>query len=73
MIRGGTEERCPTGSRVRWDIPAREKMPPLKAYWYEGLNATTTDRPVGVTRLLTGNARNLPPLLAELQMQYPDE
>jgi predicted dehydrogenase len=73
MIRGGTEERCPTGSRVRWDIPAREKMPPLKAYWYEGLNATTTDSPVGVTRLLTGNARNLPPLLAELQKQYPDE
>ena len=73
MIRGGTDERFPTGSRVRWDVPARDNMPPLKVYWYEGLNATTTDSPTGNNRTVAGKARNLPPLLAELQKQYPDE
>jgi predicted dehydrogenase len=73
MIRGGTDERYPTGSRVRWDVPARAGMPPLKVYWYEGLNATTTDSPSGFYRTVKGKARNLPPLLAELQKQYPDE
>jgi predicted dehydrogenase len=73
MNRGGTDERYPTGSRVRWDIPARGDMPPFKAYWYEGLNATTTATPTGANRTIAGDARNLPPLLAELQKQYPDE
>jgi hypothetical protein len=73
MIRGGTDERYPTGSRVRWDVPARDNLPPLKVYWYEGLNATTPDSPTGFYRTVTGKARNLPPLLAKLQKQYPDE
>ena len=38
-VRGGTDERYPLGSRVRWDIPARGDMPPCKAYWYEGLES----------------------------------
>ena len=29
-IRGGSDERYPTGSRLRWDIPARGDMPPLE-------------------------------------------
>jgi predicted dehydrogenase len=73
MIRGGSDERYPTGSRVRWDVPARDGLPPLKVYWYEGLNATTTDDTTGKNRAVIGKARNLPPLLAELQKQYPDE
>jgi predicted dehydrogenase len=73
MIRGGTDERYPTGSRLRWDVPARDDMPPLKVYWYEGLNATTTDDAAGKNRAAVGKARNLPPLLAELLKQYPDE
>jgi predicted dehydrogenase len=73
MIRGGTDERCPTGSRVRWDIPARANLPPLKVYWYEGLNATATESPVGAYRSVQGKARNLPPLLGQLQKEYPDE
>jgi predicted dehydrogenase len=73
MIRGGTDERYPTGSRVRWDVPARGGLPPLKVYWYEGLNATTTGDATGKNRSVAGKARNLPPLLAELQKQYPDE
>jgi len=30
-------ERYPLGGRIRFDIPARGSLPPLKAYWYEGL------------------------------------
>jgi predicted dehydrogenase len=72
-IRGGSDERYPTGSRIRWDVPARGDMPALKAYWWEGLNPTTTAKPSGGVRQARGEARNLPPLLAQLQKQYPDE
>ena len=73
FVRGGTDERFPLGSRVRWDIPARGAMPPLKAYWYEGLNPATPDHPGRSTHAAEGPARNLPPLVAELQAKYPDE
>ncbi len=33
---GGTDERYPTGTRIRWDFPARGDMPPVKVYWYDG-------------------------------------
>ncbi len=72
-IRGGTDERYPTGCRVRWDIPARGDMPPLKAYWYDGLNQNATGEAVGKLHAATGKDRNLPPLLLELQKKYPDE
>ncbi|MBL9167772.1 MAG: Gfo/Idh/MocA family oxidoreductase [Verrucomicrobiales bacterium] len=73
QLRGGSDERYPTGSRVRWDIPARGDMPALKAYWYEGLNATTTGKPMGSLRAVKGDDRNLPALLLELRAKYPDE
>lgn len=73
QLRGGSDERYPMGSRVRWDIPAREDMPPVKVYWYEGLNETTTGKPQGNLRAVKGNDRNFPPLLLKLREQYPDE
>ncbi|MBE0544860.1 MAG: Gfo/Idh/MocA family oxidoreductase [Verrucomicrobia bacterium] len=72
-IRGGSKERYPTGSRIRWDCPARGDMPAVKVYWYEGLNATTTEAPYGNLRMARGEARNLPPILLELRKQYPEE
>jgi predicted dehydrogenase len=72
-LRGGSDERYPTGSRVRWDIPARGDLPALKVHWYEGLNATTTGTPFGALRAARGDDRNLPDLLLELRKQYPDE
>lgn len=72
-IRGGSKERYPTGSRIRWDFPARGNMAPVKVYWYEGLNKTTTEEPFGNLKVARGDARNLPPLLLELRKQYPDE
>src|ERR1043166_2689696 len=39
--RGGSDERYPTGSRIRWDIPARGDMPAFKAYWYRSEEHTS--------------------------------
>jgi predicted dehydrogenase len=72
-IRGGSDERYPTGSRIRWDCPARGDLPPVKAYWYEGFRKGATGEGAGVLRTAAGDARCLPPLLAELQKKYPDE
>lgn len=72
-VRGGSDERYPTGARLRYDIPARGEMPPFKAYWYEGLKKDTTATASGQLQAAKGAARNLPPLLSELQQQYPDE
>ena len=49
-MRGGSDERYPTGCRLRWDIPARGDMPPLKAYWYEGLKRTRPAAPAASSR-----------------------
>jgi predicted dehydrogenase len=72
-IRGGTNECYPTGSRVRWDIPARGDMPPVKAYWYEGFKKDAQGNPADDPKAAKGEGRNFPPLLLELQKQYPDE
>jgi predicted dehydrogenase len=70
---GGTEERCPVGTTIRWDFPARSEMPAMKAYWYDGRQGD--DDPGDGHKGATGTKgpRNLPPLMAELQKQYPDE
>jgi predicted dehydrogenase len=72
-MRGGSDERYPMGSRVRWDVPARGDMPALKAYWYEGLKQDATGRPDGKLRAVKGDDRNFPALLHELVAKYPDE
>jgi hypothetical protein len=73
-IRGGSAERYPIGSRIRYDIPARGEMPAFKAYWYEGLNKDAPESAVtGNLHAAKGTARNLPPLLLELLKQYPDD
>ena len=72
-IHGGSDERYPTGSRVRWDVPARGDMPALKTYWYEGLRKDAKEGASGNLRTAKGDARNFPPLLLELRKQYPDE
>ncbi len=73
QMRGGSDERYPLGSRIRWDIPARGDMPPVKSYWYEGLNPTTTDKASGGLHAAKGKARYLPPLFVEMCAKYPDE
>ena len=72
-VRGGSDERYPLGSRIRYDIAARGNMPPMKAYWYEGLNPTAPDGNFGGNHAALGKARNIPPLVDELEKKYPDE
>ena len=72
-VRGGSDERYPTGSRIRWDFGPRGTQPALKAYWYEGLRKDADAQASGNLRTAKGEARNLPPLLADLQKRYPEE
>ena len=73
QMRGGSDERYPTGSRVRWDFPARGSMPAVKVYWHEGLKQGATASAQGNLRTASGEARNLPPIYDELLKKYPDE
>lgn len=73
QMRGGSNERYPTGSRVRWDVPARGDLPALKVFWYEGLKQDAKGQPSGGLRSVKGDDRNLPPLLLDLIKQFPDE
>jgi predicted dehydrogenase len=73
QMRDGSDERYPMGSRIRWDVPARGDLPPLKVYWYEGLRQDAAEDPSGGLRTAKGKARNLPPLFDELLEKYPDE
>ncbi|HWI58152.1 MAG TPA: Gfo/Idh/MocA family oxidoreductase, partial [Bacillota bacterium] len=72
-VRDGTAERYPTGARIRWDFPARGDMPPVKVYWYEGLKKNSGASSANKLKSAKRNSQNLPPILAELQKQYPDE
>jgi len=72
-MREGSDERFPTGSRLRFDVPAREGMPPVKVYWYEGFQKNAPGGVTGRNQSAGRNVQNLPPMLVELKKQYPDE
>ncbi len=72
-MRGGSDERYPTGSRIRWDFPPRGGMAAVKVYWYEGLKKSATAEAGGVLKTAKGESRNIPPLIDELLKKYPDE
>jgi hypothetical protein len=67
MIGGGTEKH-PQSSVIRWQIPARDGMPPLKAYWYDGASLKLDAK--------AGSARgqiwtpNYPPMLLDFEKKY---
>jgi predicted dehydrogenase len=74
QMSGGSDERYPTGTRIRWDFPARGEMPPVKVYWYDGRigEGDTGDENKAIPKGPKGVV-NLPSLLLELQKKYPDE
>lgn len=73
-IYGGSEERLPTGTRIRWDFPARGDLAAVKVYWYDGrIGAGDTGDGNRASPKGTRGERNLPSLLKELQKEYPDE
>jgi predicted dehydrogenase len=70
---GGSDERYPTGTRIRWDVPARGTLPPVKLYWWDGKR--TGMQHAGIDKEDTEDsvakeARNRPPLVAELEKKY---
>jgi predicted dehydrogenase len=36
---GGSDERYPVGSSIRYEFPARGDLPPVKVHWYDGMKA----------------------------------
>ncbi len=72
---GGSDERYPTGARIRWDIPAREGMPAMKHYWYEGRigEGDAGDGTRGNVSKGPKGPHFLPPMLIDLMKQFPDE
>ena len=73
-IFGGSDERYPTGTRIRWDFPARAAMPAVKVYWYDGRIGTgdTGDENKATPKGPRGTP-NLPPLVQELKRKFPEE
>lgn len=71
---GGSDERYSTGTRIRWDFPARGEQPPVKVYWYDGRigDGDTGDGNKASPKGMRGE-QNFPPLLLELQKKYPEE
>lgn len=72
-IRGGSEERFPTGSRLRWDFPARGGQPAVKVFWYEGLKKEASGEGKGNLRQANASNQNLPPLLVEMRNKFAED
>jgi predicted dehydrogenase len=72
-VRGGSDERYPIGDRLRYDFPARGDLPPVKAYWYEGLRPGAVGANFDKLHAAKGSDRYFPPLVDELMKEYPDE
>ncbi len=70
-VLGGSKERYPVGTRIRWDYPARGDMPPVKVYWYDGKRQGSENAGKGEDEdSVSQQAANLPPLLVDLKKQY---
>jgi len=59
---GGSDERYPIGSALRYEIPARGDLPPAKVYWYDGTEPDK-DNP-------SKQVPVRPPIVAEFQEKY---
>lgn len=70
---GGGGVVWPIRTRIRWDFPAREKMDPVKIYFYDGI-AAGLDYSESVEKRWRNIAKrefqNLPPLVLELEKKY---
>ena len=70
---GGSAERFPTGTRIRWDVPARGAMPPVKIYWWDGTRAgikSAGSDAEDTADSVSKKARNSPPLVEKLEKAY---
>ena len=67
---GGSEEKYPQGSIIRWEVPARGKMPALKVHWYDGMRTNTDPNVKDEQGKMAAMVPNPPPLAAELEKKY---
>jgi predicted dehydrogenase len=67
---GGSAERFPLVNAVRWDFPARDKLPPVKVFWYDGYRAAKTANPKKELGDEMEKSQNRPPLVVELEKKY---
>lgn len=71
MMAGGSEERYPVGTKIRWDFPARGDMPPVKVYWYDGRKQGLKSAGQGETAdSVDAKSAFRPPLVEELEKKY---
>ncbi len=67
---GGSEERFPLVNVVRFDFPARDNLPPVKVFWYDGYRAAKTANPQKELGDEMPKSQNRPPLVLELEKKY---
>ena len=67
---GGSDERYPLRNTIRWDFPARESMPAVKVFWYDGYFGATGS---AAHEEAAGLKQSRPPIVAELEKKYGRE
>lgn len=65
---GGSTEKYPQASVIRWSIPAREGRPEFRAYWYDGAKLPPDTDPSDRSGDIS--VPNYPPMLAEFEKKY---
>ena len=71
-VNGGSDERYPIGTRIRWEFPQRGDLPPVKLFWYDGKSSQSKSKEQGQDDSVAASAQNFPPLLQELKKQFKD-
>jgi predicted dehydrogenase len=67
---GGSDEKYPQCSVIRWNIPARDNMPALKVHWYDGGRLAAKD---ALDRKGQVEVPNYPPMLMEFEKKYDSD
>ena len=68
---GGTDERFPFSSIIRWDYPQRGDLAPVKVWWYDGKKrGATSDEPGDFFDSAAPADRVKPPILIEMEKKY---
>ncbi len=71
-VNGGSDERYPIGTRIRWEFPQRGDLPPVKFVWFDGKSLQSKSKEQGLDDSVAASSQNLPPLLQELKKQLKD-
>jgi hypothetical protein len=67
---GGSNERFPLVNVLRYDFPAREKLPPVKVFWYDGYRAAKTANPQKELGDEMEKSQNRPPFVLAMEKKY---